>query len=330
MIRTDMRPHVLRWLIGAVAGTALIAITSPLFVRSYLPHQVDPIRKVRTMPTGATYRWRSEGWANTRIGPLGMLGKSTVDGSDINIKRVALWGDSQAEGVAVSDEKKLYAQIEQHSAGRLQVFPFARSGDDLGDWVRQIALVESELNIDVHAILIVDLPDLLITPIENRLESSYTAVTALPAFVIQASRNLITDSATGSIRRLRFSIGPNHETQSIATADRRSIDDWQSSLARLRGITQRPIVLLYAPPVPQIVDGKLQRTDPDDANFAGVAEIAKRLEIQTIDLRDNLITAAESGDWPFGYHNGRIGSGHLNKTGYAVIAASFVEALIER
>ena len=126
--------------------------------------------------------------------------------------RVALWGDSQAEGVCVADKKKLFAQIENAAQQDIAVLPFARSGQDASDWLPQMKKVEKNLNVDAHLILIVDLPDLNPEtsagdhgPVETTTNSKIAA--SVPAFVIQAGRHLITDN-DGNRRRLRFSVGP--------------------------------------------------------------------------------------------------------------------------
>ena len=118
MLRRDSDSHsvsilLCRWAVGIALGTGLIAVSSPLFVRSYLPLNADPVRGIWTLPSGTEYRWRSEGYANTSIGPHGMPGKKVLqsqarskpsevhgfqsDSVDPNAAvRIALWGDSQA------------------------------------------------------------------------------------------------------------------------------------------------------------------------------------------------------------------------------------------
>ena len=78
-----MRSLLFRWIIGGIFGTAIVAITAPLFVRSYLPRPLDPVRGVTTMAPGRTFRWRSEGWANTHIGPHGMPGRRELPEPDL-------------------------------------------------------------------------------------------------------------------------------------------------------------------------------------------------------------------------------------------------------
>ncbi len=105
-----------------MVGTGIIALTSPLFVRSYLRLRVDPVRGVWTLPPEHVYRWRSEGYADTWIGPLGMPGKRSLPGGDDRTIRVALWGDSQAEGVCVADDQKIDAQAQRIAGQQLSVF----------------------------------------------------------------------------------------------------------------------------------------------------------------------------------------------------------------
>ena len=334
MTDLNVRRLATRWLLGAVIGTALIAGTSPLFVRSYLPMAIDPVRDVLVLPTGADYRWRSEGYANTRIGPLGMPGKaSIVDAkpgqSSPEPLRAALWGDSQAEGVSVPDDWKLFAQIERSSGGKLQVFPLARSGDSASDWVKQIPSVESELAIDMHIILIADLPDLLVSDDPSAESNTNQRITKLPAFVIQAARNLITDSDSGEIRKLRFSVGPTES--SSGQASRRwipvSSEDWIKSIARIRDASDKPIWILYIPPSPQVADGRTNFDDSAAATFGAIRRIAEDRDVRAINCHSALCESARAGKWPHGFQNGQIGQGHLNATGYSVVAQVLLDAI---
>ena len=156
-----MRRLIGSWLAGMLVGTGIIAVTSPLFVRSYLPLHADATRGVWTLPPEQLYRWRSEGYADTRVGPLGMPGRQGIPPRKEGVLRVALWGDSQAEGVCVADQQKLFAQAEAIAEGRLQVFPLARSGEDAADWLTQMPAVEQALDLDMHVLLVVDLEDLM-------------------------------------------------------------------------------------------------------------------------------------------------------------------------
>jgi hypothetical protein len=324
------------WVVGVVVGTALIAVTSPLFVRSYAPLHADSVRGVWTLPSGTTYRWRSEGYANTQIGPLGMPGKTSLGNPSDNKTRVALWGDSQAEGVCVDDEEKIFAQAERLSQGTIEVLPLARSGEDVADWLTQFPAVEKELDIDVHVLLIVDLPDLLTTfevpvspPSEADTAQAKAAIAAmLPAFVIQAARHLLTEEDGAKGRKLRFSVGPvpnGGKNASERVSDKKP--DWLVPIADVRRATDRPIVLLYAPKSPQIIGGKVVMRDLAADDFAKVQAAAAKVGVQVIDVRRELRESAVAGIWPHGFHNGLIGSGHLNATGNRITASGLVDAI---
>ena len=128
------------WMFGLIAGTIVIGVTSPLFVRSYPVRVWDDVRQRFVYPTSLRYRWRSEGYASSAVGPHGMMGQTRLDEFDAD-QTIALWGDSQAEGVCVDDEDKLFSLIEQRIPGSV-VLPFAVSGDDAIDWITQFSLVE--------------------------------------------------------------------------------------------------------------------------------------------------------------------------------------------
>ena len=372
MLRRDSDSHsvsilLCRWAVGIALGTGLIAVSSPLFVRSYLPLNADPVRGIWTLPSGTEYRWRSEGYANTSIGPHGMPGKTVLqsqarskpsevhgiqsDSVDPNAAvRIALWGDSQAEGVAVDDADKLFAKVEQASQGKFDVYPLARSGEDAADWVTQMGRVEEQFDIDGHVILVVEPGDLLAAvnapvaaPNAEDMTSANAALAArLPAFVIQAARNVLREADGATPRRLRFGLGPAEDngrdsaasdaiegstgsSQSARQADRLA---WMNALKVIRNATDLPVVLLYAPLAPHIVAGEIQWKDPTAEQFLLLKAAAGELGISLLDARAELRDSVESnGQWPHGFHHGRIGSGHLNEVGNRILADKLIEEL---
>ena len=334
---------VILWSVGACVGTLVVAVTSPWFVRSYLPLQADTVRGVWTLPSDSVYRWRSEGYADSRIGPYGMPGKRDVDpdfGDSTPTQRVALWGDSQAEGVCLRDSDKLFSQLEQESSGRLDVFPLARSGEDAAVWLTQMHAVEQALGIERHVMLVAELSDLLAAtqapvpaPREADAAAANGAIAArLPAFIIQGARHLLREEDGSTPRRLRFGIGP---VGSLAVANGSNVEPatsapasrWRAPLAAIRAASQRPITLVYAPRVPHIIDGQVRWEDPDDDDFHAVRSIANELELVVVDARAAMRQSAAAGKWPHGFHNGQIGVGHLNRIGNAVLAEQLAESV---
>ncbi|WP_145421819.1 hypothetical protein [Planctomycetes bacterium K23_9] len=332
------------WFIGVVVGTVIIAVTSPLFLRSYAPLTVDSVRQVYTLSQTPRYRWRSEGYADSVIGPLGMPGRSDLPATKTDTLRVALWGDSQTEGVAVSDADKIYAQCERQSVERftgdefkqMVVLPFARSGEDAHDWVPQMSRIDEHLTVDVHVFFIAELVDLAAA---NQSRSNVQANNTkfaysnyAPAFVIQAARNLFTTGDGAQPRRLRFSLGP---TQTVSappprkelTHDQITKVDWQTSIHAITGGTTKPVVIVYGPVVPSIVSGTVVAIDEHANEFERIKQAAFSNGVVVVDVRDDLLDAAGRGNWPHGFHNGQFGSGHLNKIGNEIVARGILRGV---
>ncbi len=341
---------VLRWGLGVTVGTTLVALTSPLFVRSYLPTPVDGVRNVWTLQPGSTYRWRSEGYANTTIGPLGMPGARSMDAApESSLARFALWGDSQAEGISVPDHAKIFAIVERLTAPKVtaakvnaatgnpvRVYPFARSGDDVRDWLAQMPSVESHLKLAGHIMLVVDLADLAVASgpakTNNRGEFEQSITKLLPAFVIHGIRNLAFEQDGSQPRSLRFGMGPVVPTTNVLAAmdDDHAADPtvtndvWPQVFATIRNRTSLPIIVLYAPPVPIIMQGKIRVEDGNDTMLPEIQESAHQFNIRWVDLRDRLAQSSLAGKWPRGFHNGQFGVGHLNEIGNEIVARSLI------
>jgi hypothetical protein len=343
---------IARWLIGLSLGTLIIAATSPWFVRSYVPRRYDELRHRVLLSPGESYRWRAEGYATSEIGPHGMMGRTTltIPTPDPATQPAvfALWGDSQAEGVCVSDSRKLWRQMqaelqEQADAGNqfhsVQVLPLANSGDDVANWVAELNGTETGLGVSEHIILLCEMVDLMVL-IEDPEDLPALDPTSLaranlltrwtPDFVLHAGRNLLTDPNTLGPRRLRFGIGPVHrdaEPTPIhfeAEIDRAAAERWiLSNLAALRDATNKPIWIVYAPRCPVIMDGRLRWSDPDEVLWAMVQQHAAEHAINLIDCRPAFRASVRQGIFPHGYQNGRIGNGHLNSVGYRMIAREF-------
>lgn len=333
-----MRRLLATWILGAVVGTLAVAITSPLFVRSYVPLRFDSLRGAWTYGPGHHYRWRSEGYATTLIGPHGMPGRSRLRPDRPATPRVALWGDSQTEGVCVADHQKLFAQAERSFTATdrpTDFLPLARSGQSVADWLPQFASVERELGVDLHVLVIVELADLL-SAIQPSVEVSGRGAIArrsgiaasVPAFLIQALRYLVTD-ANDNPRRLRFSVGPP-ETDPIGRPATGATLDWTRVCQTIADTTDRPIVILYAPNVPHVAGGKIVLDDGQSDQLKRMKRAAKLHRLGVVDMSQSFRRSALEGRWPRGFHNGQIGNGHLNVVGYQLIATELADAIGDR
>jgi hypothetical protein len=313
------------WTIGFIAGTAIVWLTSPLFVRSYLPREVN--RGVLTLPAGASYRWRAEGYASSSIGRFGMVG---IPWSALQSPgpRIALWGDSQAEGVCVRDDQKIFSLANLGSD--LIVLPLARSGDDASDWLQQIRFAENELGVSAHVFLVTELSDLATVdldsvPAAQVSASMNAAIRWLPDFIIHAARNLLMQDDGVTPRRLRFSVGPVLPVVFRAVDPPKSTD-WDRVLQSIQQATDQPVIIFYAPQLPSVVGNRVVAVDGDQESFARLQLGASSDQFRVVDLRARLRNSAEQGNWAHGFHNGRIGSGHLNRCGNQIVADAIVQA----
>ncbi|TWU10647.1 hypothetical protein [Allorhodopirellula heiligendammensis] len=321
-----------RWIIGSLIGTMLVWVTSPLFVRSYHSKVYDPVCQNWVYPAGTTYRWRSEGYATTAMGPHGMPGRETVPRQSTN-PVIALWGDSQAEGVCVPDDDKLWrvlqARLSAGGANPVEVLPLAHSGENAANWTRGFSESEQQLGVTAHILLICELDDLmpLAHPVANATPQGLSVrgdrmLDAAPDFVIDALRALILQRDSLALRRLRFGVGP------IESAPQRPSDQPPRNqhipaaaiATRLARSTTRPITMLYAPRVPRIVGGEILGEDPQNAAFEPLALEMSRHGVHVVDCRDELKRSVDHGVFPHGFQNGVIGNGHLNAAGYRAIA----------
>jgi lysophospholipase L1-like esterase len=305
------------------------------------------LRGAWTYAEGYRFRWRSEGYATTRIGAHGMPGRVDLPAEEPGSIRVALWGDSQAEGLCVADDEKLFAQADRlaREQGRaIDFLPLARSGEEAADWLTQFRSVERGLGVDLHVLVIVDLPDLFSAtaaplPSADRGAASWrsTIAASVPAFLIQAVRYVITD-ADDQRRRLRFSVGPviaqapvGHGVSNDRGKNRgkkgREVD-WGRLVQAIGAATDHPVILVYAPNAPRVTAGRIRIRDSSSEMFDRARLAAESQGLPVVALEGRFAQSALGNRWPHGFQNGQIGSGHLNAVGYQLIAEELVPAVI--
>ncbi|SMP40894.1 hypothetical protein SAMN06265222_101503 [Neorhodopirellula lusitana] len=347
--RNSVRQLCYRWLFGLVVGTLLIAISSPLFVRSYPVRDWDEVRQRWVYPEGMRYRWRSEGYGTTAVGPHGLMGGTFAVAASSEPSEssttIALWGDSQAEGVCVDDSEKLFTAL-QNQLPDCHVLPLASSGDDAWTWVHQFPLVEKAWGVDEHVLLLCELEDFEVLAIEPPTQVDSSMPTAshvelarwVPDFVIQAARTVLLDEVY-QLRQFRFGIGPVLPA-SVASGSKvpasvprtpaetgGDADFWIGIATRLVESSSLPITLVYAPKSPVVMGDRVFWTDDRSSDFEMMSSALRQRGVRVVDCRDALRESAEKGRFPHGFHNGLIGSGHLNAEGYRLIADEVAKAM---
>jgi hypothetical protein len=342
---TRSRRLLIQWVIGLLGSWLCVWIVGPWFVNSILvrvhDHELDTI----TLREGDVIRWRSEGWAETRIGRHGLPGWKPNDATT----RMILWGDSQVEGFCVNDQEKLAAQCIQVAKQKYQAtidcLPMGRSGSDATDWSRIMDRADELWNPVIHVWVVTELSDLLaITSTDQGKPTTGSWAAESPAIIrrakkfhadaaFQAARKLLFDPATGGIRSLRWAMGPIVKPTKIGNeADQESVDallqKTRDRVAFFNERLDRRLALVYAPAMPRI-NGEVVLEHPDDEAWNTFAAMAND-EIPIIDMRESFrLLWTESGKFARGFHNGSVSDGHLNRFGNQLVANAVVDWINE-
>ncbi len=340
------QPLVLgRWFVGALASGLLLWAFGAEFVNSIEPEQFD--EKIgRHLPRpGAKLRFRSEGWATTRYASHGLLA------DDVEAKAsfaVGVWGDSFIQSAHVDDDEKFGARFRERWVGQPTVTTVAVGypGRAVADVVALLPRYEAIKNFSAHVVVLPDLFDVSpngTTFIERpRFEfSEHRREPPWPALRERLARSRL-DFLWTPIHRLfvahrnpigseplRWRVGP---VPTEANRWRRwpelyDVDPaaWQFALRELRASTDAPLAILYAPRVPYLDDGRVLLEHPVADLAARFGAMCRQEGIEFIDLSGALAAHFESsGRTPMGFHNGRIGRGHLNGDGQKVLADALI------
>lgn len=105
---------LLKWLLGLAIATAGAWVWSAPFVRSVVVYVPDEVLGTHVAKSGQVYRFRDEGWADTRFGRHGLVGIDDV--AVVPGPKVAIWGDSFVVGYQVADEEKVASRVTELSA----------------------------------------------------------------------------------------------------------------------------------------------------------------------------------------------------------------------
>ncbi|MGV3486893.1 MAG: hypothetical protein ACO1RT_20930 [Planctomycetaceae bacterium] len=337
------------WLTGLLGSWALVWIAGPWLVNSILVRSVNPELGAITLREGDLIRWRSEGWASTRVGAHGLPGWKPNDAQ----MRLVIWGDSQVEGFCVNDDDKIHGQIVQFTKAKfgrsLDCLPIGRSGSDAADWNRLLDNAEKRWHPAVHVWIVTELSDLLaLAEVASTTLAADRWQSPSPTWVVwakrlhaeaafQAARNLLLDPTTGGLRSLRFSPGrvPDRsvdgEPRPAGDEDsQRSLPLVRSRLAQTSRSLNGRLLLVYAPAVPRIMAGKVVAEHPDDPLWDTLESELTADAIAVVDLRQRFIEHwSEQGRFTRGFHNGTPSYGHLNPVGNRLIAEAIGEYLFQ-
>ena len=316
------------------------------FVNSIAPEPFDP-QVGRHLPApGSELRFRTEGAATTRYAAHGLLADDVEARAEIE---VGVWGDSFVQGAQVADDQKFGAAFRELWNAEASATTVAVGYPDrsIGDVIALLPRYEDLRDFDAHVVLLPDLFD--VSPdgktffdrpdfrfVERRRDPPWEGLRARVADVrldftwfsfqrvVGAKRNPIGGEA------LRWRVGP---AASSAPALRRwpalyEVDPaaWRFALQALRRATDQPVAIVYAPRVPFLDKGRVRREHPVTDLAARFAAMCREEGVDFVDLSPALAKHFErTGQPALGFHNGRMGRGHLNAAGHEILAEALVD-----
>ena len=356
-----MKVIVYRSLPGALIAFVALWIVGGFFLCSPTNKAYDS-QLQRTVPNGRTY-WRTEGWATTDYGALGLPGLPSL--RQLAGRTIMLWGDSHVEALQVDDAMKMAAQVtsiwKQRAGGLatpLTALSWGKSNATFADHCFDIPRYERLIPSMRRHYLIVSFTRRLYPndtrftaarfldkdgtftmrepPDARESPSSHWVMRILSlthANAVFKTMRDISKIATG--KDLRISLGPAPAPRATdhlpPFSEPYSYRAFTWLLTQIKGRAAKPVTIVYTPLTPFIDQGKIQycEADPDETLRVQVlARVCRDLDIGWINLDQSFREAyARTGQFPRGFPNSRPSLGHFNAFGHRLIAEAIVRDL---
>ena len=335
---------------GVVIAFVMLWGAGAYFVDS--PTISVPVEELKCMafPAGAKIDWRSEGWAESRIGEWGI--PAIPDIRRRRERKVILWGDSYVQGLQVSDDDKM-AQILT-TALKVRGYPFLAvsagfAGQSAADYLTRIPVYENRLSdVTAHVVVIGHLEDLLpdqssaryarfvSSPEYSIIEKPLLSISKRKALGYQWAVRLRANGLWSMIRRtnqlrpLRFRWGPLRGEG--AACSRETGADAEKSFEylarRFRASTRLPLILVYIPTIPRLEHNGWALAD-ENAELAGkMTSIFQEAGWIVVNMEETFRHYFSSSLRPTrGFPNSKPGAGHLNKYGHRLVGEAIADVL---
>lgn len=342
----------LHWGLGFVAAFGLLWAIAPPFVNSVWPDAWDPRIGRALPPDGSLLRFRTEGWGDTRYGPHGLQAADLRSPAPV---KIAVWGDSFVQGAHVDDDEKFGARFRRRWGERMPAVTTVAVGypgrNVTDSWFLMPRYAEFQ-DFRAHVVVITDLFELspdgrtFLGPprwefVERRRDPPLPRLRRRLAgarldFLWRPLHRLLVDhrNPIGG-EPLRWGPGPAAPT-TVSQRTWRDLEEvdpvaWDHVLDRLRARTDRPLLLLYAPRVPFLQDGRLLDEHPARPWAEDLARLCHSRDIDFTDLSAAFAAFhSRTGRLPIGFHNGQMGYGHWNSAGHDLVAEALVEWVAEQ
>jgi hypothetical protein len=350
---TSLWVHYLRlWACGFLIAFGLVIVLSPYFISSLRIYVWSPEIGDYVLNEGYVHRERSEGWAVTRYGPLGLSGTSA--GASASARTVMIWGDSFIEAHSVNDAQKVNHQVTEmlSQQGRTPITAVAvgHSYWSVADYYYNLPSYERLFHPICHFIVLAEhgLADLcpdgerfLATPAPQFVRRAKVDVRKNRTMVWLRRRGLqdvvlapwkAWDNVVQKSRCVRFSLGPRPSREPAELHDARRyladgvdpnavVPSWIYALEMLRSHTAAPVVLVLVPEVPTLRNGSVCGVNPQSRYSERLADLCRQRGIDYLDLTKTLVgDYLATGRLSRGFDNGQPGCGHLNSRGHYLLS----------
>jgi lysophospholipase L1-like esterase len=270
-------------------------------------------------------------------------------------EKIIVWGDSYVEAHQVDDNKKMAQQttrlLAENRQTNLLVVGAGLSGQSVADYLLKIPVYEKQMApVGAHVIVVgqmedlfpdqasahfsrfVSSPDMRIIPAAPRNPSHLKYLVYEWGVRLKANGALSVLRNFSDGRDLRFAMGPvgGKKSAEPAPPSKENMEACFRFLAwQFRQATDRPLVLLYAPTVPQLKENRWDYHDDDGDAAALMERIFRENGWVVINTGEQFIRCFETkGELPRGFNNSRPGSGHLNETGHRLVAETLAEYFV--
>lgn len=338
-----------RWILGLIGAFCVVWGASALLQNTIVPIVFDDAVQRYVKAPGTVFSSRKEGWASSAVGKHGILGIPDI--TAIQGDKIAIWGDSFVEAVQVKDEDKtaqVLTQLLKNSDLDLTAFSIGSGGLSVADYYFAIPDYERVVSgIAAHVIVLGSIADVL--PDMDTL--CHSRFLSSPPWLVEAEctpsslaleytpwlyrlslafMHTLYDKATASPMRF-IPQTASRPLPAIAMPPTFSIDDstltaWDLLLVSYRRQTDRPVIFLYIPKLPVLVNGRFSLADPNRAVVEQFAATCRQHGFVFVDASPKLREHFKlTGRLSRGFFNMPPGEGHFNRDGHRLAAHALLD-----
>ncbi|MDH5561242.1 MAG: hypothetical protein OEY59_10370 [Deltaproteobacteria bacterium] len=328
------------WVFGSIISIIVTCFIASFFLNTVPEYQYDDELGFYSSPADFIINFRKEGWASTHFGRYSIAGIENIN--EINEPKVAIWGDSHVEAFQVDDQYKSHQVLTRIQSNQCSPFVgvgIGQSGWSIADYYFRIQDYERVSDFSYHFIVLNDFDDTYPNN-ENFKKNPHFKFTDkgqnkkplveirhwINQFKLNALwailKNTVTNPLTKKTRTLRFRPGPIDKKQSddqLKTSNQE--ESWSFVFEKLKSITKKPIVFVYAPSVPTIYHNKINQGNDNSFELSRFKAFSKKYGFDVLDLTEDWNGFYNTThQFPRGFINSVPSKGHWNEEGHYLVA----------